>query len=139
MTNQSNDSDFEVLIDYLKRTRGFDFSGYKRPSLVRRINKRMQMIKTETYSDYVDYLEVHHEEFVQLFNTILINVTGFFRDPASWDFIGNTVIPRLLATKGASDPGVERAQRVRRGSVHGGNSAVRGAWPGEVPRTGQDI
>ena len=36
--------DLETLLDYLRRSRGFDFTGYKRPSLTRRINKRMQAI-----------------------------------------------------------------------------------------------
>ena len=39
----------------------------------------MQTLHIERYSDYLDYLEVHPEEFIQLFNTILINVTGFSR------------------------------------------------------------
>ena len=65
--------EFEALIEYLKNHRGFDFSGYKRSSLRRRMDKRMQALRLERYGDYVDFLEVHPEEFTQLFNTILIN------------------------------------------------------------------
>ena len=71
------------LVDYLKRSRGFDFTGYKPASLERRIQKRMQAAGVREYADYVDYLEVHPEEFEILFNTILINVTAFFRDEAA--------------------------------------------------------
>ena len=67
--------EFEALVEYLKNNRGFDFSGYKRSSLRRRMSKRMQSLHIERYGDYLDYLEVHPEEFIQLFNTILINVT----------------------------------------------------------------
>ena len=88
--------EFEALIEYLKHNRGFDFTGYKRSSLQRRMRKRMQSLRIERYGDYLDYLEVHPEEFIQLFNTILINVTGFFRDTASWEFLAAEVIPRLI-------------------------------------------
>ena len=96
--------EFEALIEYLKNHRGFDFSGYKRSSLRRRMGKRMQTLRLERYGDYVDFLEVHPEEFVKLFNTILINVTGFFRDMASWEFLAAEVILPLIAGKQAYEP-----------------------------------
>jgi two-component system CheB/CheR fusion protein len=89
--------DLETLLDYLKRTRGFDFTGYKRASLERRIAKRMQMIGLTTFADYLDYLEVHPEEFSGLFNTVLINVTHFFRDRSTWEFIASSIVPDLIA------------------------------------------
>ena len=98
------EADIEGLLDYLKRTRGFDFTGYKRASLERRINKRMQMVGVASFSDYLDYLEVHPEEFAGLFNTILINVTSFFRDASSWEYIEETVIPEVLARRDSRHP-----------------------------------
>src|SRR4051794_12685211 len=103
MTNTNTDLQFEALLDYLKRNRGFDFTGYKRASLMRRITKRMQTLHLEGFTDYVDYLEVHPDEFIYLFNTILINVTSFFRDQASWDFIAQEIIPRILASKTSNE------------------------------------
>jgi two-component system CheB/CheR fusion protein len=96
--------EFEALIEYLKHSRGFDFTGYKRSSLRRRMGKRMQSLRIERYVDYVDYLEVHPEEFIQLFNTILINVTSFFRDATAWEFLSADVITRLLAGKQPHEP-----------------------------------
>ena len=93
------DQNFEALLEYLRQNRGFDFTGYKRPSLMRRVSKRMKDIQTETFENYVDYLEVHPEEFSHLFDTILINVTAFFRDTAAWEYLGNETIPRILAAK----------------------------------------
>jgi two-component system CheB/CheR fusion protein len=61
--NPDNDHAFEALLDYLKRSRGFDFTGYTRSSLRRRIIKRMQQPQIASFSDYLDYLEVHPEEF----------------------------------------------------------------------------
>ena len=95
--------DFEALLTYLKRTRGFDFTGYKRPTLMRRMTKRLEMVGIGTFAEYVDYLEVHPDEFTQLFNTVLINVTAFFRDPDAWDYLRAQIIPALLAAKDADD------------------------------------
>src|SRR5919197_2555232 len=92
--------EFDGLLEYLKRTRGFDFNAYKKPSLTRRIQKRMQSVHIDRFSDYTDYLEVHPEEFVQLFNVILINVTAFFRDDQSWDFLRTDVIPSITESNG---------------------------------------
>jgi two-component system, chemotaxis family, CheB/CheR fusion protein len=88
-------AELEALLEYLKRTRGFDFAAYKHSSLMRRILKRMQIVGISTFNDYVDHLEVHPEEFAFLFNTILINVTGFFRDPAAWEYLGQEIVPRI--------------------------------------------
>lgn len=98
------DPKFEALLDHIQRSRGFDFSGYKRSSLMRRVLKRMQAVGVGHFTDYVDYLEVHPEEFSQLFNTILINVTAFYRDEPAWDYLGREIIPRILAGKKADDP-----------------------------------
>jgi two-component system CheB/CheR fusion protein len=89
---------FERLLEFLKLHRGFDFTGYKRSSLERRIRKRTQEVAIERYADYQDLLEVDPAEFRELFNTICINVTGFFRDKESWDFLSAEVIPPLLAS-----------------------------------------
>jgi two-component system, chemotaxis family, CheB/CheR fusion protein len=90
--------DLASLLEYLKSNRGFDFSGYKRSSLERRFQKRMDAVGVTTYGEYEDYLQVHPDEFKDLFDTILINVTGFFRDSAAWDFLAEDVIPQLTAT-----------------------------------------
>src|SRR4051795_101029 len=101
---ESPTHDFVRLLDYLKAYRGFDFSGYKLSSLIRRVQKRMQQIGVASYSDYIDYLEVHPDEFLPLFNTVLINVTGFFRDPLAWQALVEQVLPRILETKGPHEP-----------------------------------
>ncbi|MBI2884293.1 MAG: PAS domain-containing protein [Candidatus Methylomirabilis oxyfera] len=98
------DSEFERLLDYLKRERGFDFTGYKRSTLMRRVLKRMQGVQIAGYTDYMDYLEVHPDEFTHLFNTILINVTSFFRDDAAWDYLAKELLPRILADRRADGP-----------------------------------
>ena len=94
----------EELLDYIKLNRGYDFSGYKRASLTRRIQKRLQILSIESYTDYVDYLEVHPDEFIELFDTIMINVTTFFREPEAWKYIADEILTRIIAAKQLSNP-----------------------------------
>jgi two-component system, chemotaxis family, CheB/CheR fusion protein len=92
----AEDEGFEDLIKYLKETRNFDFTGYKRSSLARRVNRQMQDVGITGYDEYRDHLEVHPEEFTALFNTILINVTSFFRDGEAWSHLREVIVPGLL-------------------------------------------
>src|SRR5215218_996126 len=98
------DPAFEALLEFIKRTRGVDFTGYKRTSLERRFNRRMEVVECTSYGDYLDFLEVNPQEFEQLFETLLINVTEFFRDPPAWEHLRSDVLPGLLAAKGDDEP-----------------------------------
>jgi two-component system, chemotaxis family, CheB/CheR fusion protein len=100
----AEDLELEPLLLFLQQQRGFDFTGYKRPSLARRIERRMQMINIADVEDYKDYLEVHPEEFALLFNTILINVTSFFRDAPAWEYLEREVVAQMLARKAPTEP-----------------------------------
>ena len=104
MSNPQANPEFEALLNYIKSNRGFDLTGYKRSTLTRRVEKRMQSVQIESFSDYLDYLEVHPHEFIQLFNTILINVTSFFRDHSVWEYLTTEIIPRISARKEPTEP-----------------------------------
>jgi two-component system CheB/CheR fusion protein len=95
---------FERLIEYLRDHRGFDFTGYKRSSLQRRINRRMQALGIEDYETYLDKLEVTPDEFAELFNSILINVSSFFRDPPVWRYVQERLIPAMIERKRSDEP-----------------------------------
>jgi two-component system CheB/CheR fusion protein len=95
---------FEALLRYMRDSRGFDFTGYKRTSLIRRVRHRMDQAGVDGYDTYLDILQASADEFAALFNTILINVTAFFRDTEAWEFIRTDVIPALLAERGPNDP-----------------------------------
>ncbi|MCS7481340.1 CheR family methyltransferase [Umezawaea endophytica] len=98
------DRDFEEVLAYLKEARGFDFTGYKRTSLMRRVAHRMSQVSIDSHTEYIDYLQLNPDEFNALFNTILINVTGFFRDPEAWEYLRGEVIPSMLGERGPDDP-----------------------------------
>ncbi len=105
MTEQMT-AGLDALLEFIRDTRGFDFTGYKRSSIERRVTKRMSEvgIPEGRYEDYGDYLELHADEFAELFNTLLINVTAFFRDPPIWEHLATTVLPTLLAARADTAP-----------------------------------
>ena len=104
MSSVAVDPAFEDLLRVLFQSHHFDFSGYKRSTLVRRVRRRMDLLGISDFADYADYLEVHAEEFGLLFNTILINVTTFFRDPPAWEYLANEVIPLIVAARQDGEP-----------------------------------
>jgi two-component system, chemotaxis family, CheB/CheR fusion protein len=99
MSINPDDPNFEALLHYLKRTRGFDFTGYKRPSLMRLTKKRMQIAGAESFTEYLDYLEANPLELNHLFDALLLNVTTFFRDLPAWNYLTQEVIPQIIEMK----------------------------------------
>jgi two-component system CheB/CheR fusion protein len=91
------DPEFETLLHYIQESRGLDFRGYKRTSLKRRITLRMEAVGTEDFGAYQSHLEADPGEFESLLNTVLINVTSFFRDTEAWEVLKTEVVPRLIA------------------------------------------
>jgi two-component system CheB/CheR fusion protein len=101
---QVADQSVDGLLEFVKESRGFDFTGYKRSSIQRRVTKRMGEVGVGGYDDYIDYLQLHADEFVELFNTLLINVTDFFRDPQTWEYLAEEIVPQLIAARPADSP-----------------------------------
>lgn len=96
-TNQTN-PEFEALLDYLKHRQDCDLTGYKRSTLMRRFQYRMQSIKINSYQSYREYLESNRSEWLALLDKILINVTCFFRDRNSWDYLAQQIIPNIITS-----------------------------------------
>src|SRR3712207_4205073 len=96
------DYELDVLLEYLKQSHHLDFTSYRPSTVMRRVKKRMLNIEVKSYRDYIDYLEVHPEEVTHLLNTVLINVTTFFRDPSVWDQLTHQLIPEMLSSKKAN-------------------------------------
>jgi two-component system CheB/CheR fusion protein len=104
MTAERSGAALESVLEFIREQRGFDFTGYKRSSIERRVAKRMAAVGAHGYEDYLDYLQLHPEEFAELFNALLINVTGFFRDPETWEYLAAEVVPQMLAARAPAAP-----------------------------------
>ena len=103
MSEQFGDESLESLLEYLRDTRSLDFTGYKRPSLTRRIRKRIDAVGAGGFDEYRDLLESDPDEQERLVDTILINVTAFFRDEEAWNFLSAHVVPDILAAAGTTE------------------------------------
>ena len=87
----------------LQQQVGHDFRGYKDKTFLRRVNRRMQVTGLVTLAGYVTRLEGDRAEAVMLFRDLLIGVTSFFRDAATFDLLQLSVLPGLFAGKRADD------------------------------------
>ena len=93
----------QSICSLLQSEVGHDFSQYKEKTLVRRIQRRMQVVQADTVEAYIDHLRSHPGEIERLFRELLIGVTEFFRDPEAFDVLQRQAIPALIADKGAAD------------------------------------
>jgi two-component system CheB/CheR fusion protein len=82
---------------------GHDFSQYKRSTMMRRVQRRMQVIGAVNGAEYLGRLREKPDEAELLFRDLLINVTCFFRDAEAFDFLRRNIVPKLLSNKGAGD------------------------------------
>nr|WP_255536540.1 CheR family methyltransferase [Pacificimonas pallii] len=82
----------------LREVIGHDFTGYKQSTVVRRIERRMQVLGTKSAQEYLQRVKDDEDECDALFRDLLINVTRFFRDPEMFDDLKEQVI-KPLATR----------------------------------------
>jgi two-component system CheB/CheR fusion protein len=99
----SKEFTLEHLLHEIANERGVDFRSYKRSTLERRFRKRMFEVKKADYAEYAAYLRSQPDEVNELLNTVLINVTEFFRDPQAWDVLRRDVLPAMLNAKQPGD------------------------------------
>lgn len=92
------------VIRLVKAKRGYDFSGYKPGTLVRRIQRRMGLHGVLRQTDYVSLLRTDSNEVDALFKDLLIGVTEYFRDGDAWKALETNVIAPLIAGKKQSEP-----------------------------------
>ncbi len=95
MTRNNNIS-LRELIHAVAEERGLDLRGYKQPTLDRRVRKRMFQIGASSFSEYLEKVRQDPAEANALLNTVLINVTEFFRDPQAWECLREDMLPQLL-------------------------------------------
>lgn len=94
----------QALFELLHEQAGHDFRHYKRPTLLRRIGRRLQALALPDIPAYVAYLHRHPEETRALMDDMLITVTGFFRDAEAFRALQREVIPKLLAGRREGEP-----------------------------------
>lgn len=96
-TEIKDKSSLDKIIILLRTYTGNDFSLYKKNTLYRRIERRMTVHKIDKIVTYVHLLQGNPKEVEILFKELLIGVTGFFRDPAVWGKLKQTLLPEILS------------------------------------------
>jgi two-component system CheB/CheR fusion protein len=95
----SSDSEMEAIFRLLRRSTTVDFSGYKLPTIARRIQRRMALHRIDRLSDYVTLLQREPGEVDALYLDLLINVTSFFRNPEAFTALKQVVYPAILQAR----------------------------------------
>lgn len=93
----------QQIVGQLLRHTGHDFRHYKRATVLRRIERRLQVRGVHTLMEYSDLLASDPREFKNLLEDMLIGVTNFFRDRESFEALERDVIPELFKGKGPND------------------------------------
>lgn len=91
------------IFTQLQHKTGADFSQYKRSTILRRLQRRMQVTQSANLNQYLELLRRDHAEARSLFQEFLISVTNFFRDAEVWQTLEEEVIPALFEEKGRGD------------------------------------
>ena len=92
----SRDPSIDPVLALLRSRAGQDFRLYKRSTLTRRIHRRMGLNNLHTLAEYVELLRTRPAELETLTKDLMINVTGFFRDPEAWTALAETVLAPLV-------------------------------------------
>lgn len=92
-----------VITEHLMKATSHNFLHYKTSTLLRRIQRRMQVHKFLYVEEYVDFLQHHKDEVQALFRELLIGVTHFFRDPDAFAALKLQVLPKIFGQRHAED------------------------------------
>ena len=95
---------YSLLLALIGGKNGTDFTYYKQTTIRRRIMRRMGLNKMEHMADYLTYCEENPAEQDSLYHDLLIPVTGFFRDPGTYELLCETIFPQLLMGKTTTNP-----------------------------------
>jgi two-component system, chemotaxis family, CheB/CheR fusion protein len=101
------DTDADVLsalLTILRIRTGHDFRHYKRGTVMRRIERRLQVNGVADLAGYRRFIENHPEETTALLKDMLIGVTNFFRDRKSFDALAQQVVANLFTVRPLDEP-----------------------------------
>ncbi len=98
-SGEQEEAAFEEIFGLLRTACAVDFSAYKRPTIRRRVARRMLTNQLDDLRQYVSYLHEHPAELEALYGDILISVTEFFRDREMFEILRDRVLPAILRDK----------------------------------------
>jgi len=94
------ENSFKELIDYIGKQTSFRCQHYKEKPLKRRIKVRMRALNIHGFEEYHQYLKKEPEEMERLLDTITINLSYFFRNPETFEYLSNSIFPEFKKRTG---------------------------------------
>lgn len=100
---EEHEKALKLIFTQLRLKTGHDFSNYKRATILRRIERRMNVREVSELPVYAAMIQNEKEEPQLLLKDLLISVTNFFRDKTSFEALETEIIPRVFANKNSQD------------------------------------
>jgi chemotaxis protein methyltransferase CheR len=91
--------DLDPILECIRRSRKCDLSAYNDATLKRCIDLRLRATGKRTLPEYFEYLERQPSEQSYLLDALTINVSYFFRDSLTFEYIQLKTLPAMLFDK----------------------------------------
>ncbi len=96
-TGKEQQHEINKVLNEIFSTRGFNFREYGITHIQQKLSGRMSILEISDLNNYLQYIKFNPEEYISLFDCLLVNQNQFFRDPEVYDFIGDHILPKLLS------------------------------------------
>src|SRR5579875_266291 len=106
LNGTSSNEDVLNLFGSVFESYGFDMGRYKASFIKRRLDRRMGILNIVNYEEYAGFVKKDKREFDEIFTSLSINVTNFFRDYSVYDCFKTCVIPKILE-------GLEKSEKIK--------------------------
>jgi two-component system CheB/CheR fusion protein len=94
-----HDEELKQLLQKVFEERGLDFRAYNKTMVRRRLTRRLLALRTESYKEYARILDTYPDEYKELFDSLIISVSHFFRNPLMFEFLYQVILPEMITHK----------------------------------------
>lgn len=98
------DANLLEIYKILQSFMGFNYTAYKKNTIIRRIEKRITVTQSKSIKSYLELLKKNTKEIEILFQEVLIGVTNFFRDKEAFNILKSKVLPDLFNERTLNQP-----------------------------------
>jgi two-component system CheB/CheR fusion protein len=103
-TKPTAERDYLGVLAAVRRVTGVDFTNYKQTTILRRLQRRLFLSGLTDLASYVDLLKHDPMEVRALCEEVLIHVSGFFREPETFEALRRYVLPKICGERTRDDP-----------------------------------
>jgi chemotaxis protein methyltransferase CheR len=96
-----SDREFEQLSEFIRAHCGVKMPAAKKPMLEARLLRRLRVLGLSSFREYCDILarsSCGADELIHMVDAVTTHKTDFFREPAHFQFLTETVLPEYVET-----------------------------------------